>query len=153
MKVAALISQAIVAALTFTAFVKLPEGSCTHAWVPFVFLACSVVTIVALIRPFRPLGRWFVIALNSVFLLLSVVAIAGVTLFPLTPEGLPIFGAVAAILVFALPYCFSVLAIYKQSVVARSSKLDACRLTSRSTRTPRRRRLRAVRSAPVSLVR
>src|SRR5213595_152707 len=41
----------------------------------------------------------------------------------------------------------------QESARAPGSRVKTCGLTSCSTRTPRRRRLRAVRSAPVSLVR
>ena len=121
MKIAALIGQAIVAALTFTAFVKLPEGSYTYVWVPFVVLFTSVVTIVAVIRPFGSMGRWLLIALNCVFLLLSIVAITGLAFFPLIPRDQSISWAVLAVLVFALPYCFSILALYRQAVAQVAS--------------------------------
>jgi hypothetical protein len=119
MKIAALISQGTFAILTFVAFVMLPTGSYTYAWVPFVVLFCSVATAVALVRPFGTAGRWLVIALNCAFVLLSFVALVGFSFSSPNPRRPPFGWGVLAILIFALPYCLSILALRRQMSIAR----------------------------------
>src|SRR5439155_26886608 len=109
MKIAAIISQGIVALLTFLAFAKLPVGAYSNAGIPFAVLLCSVFTIVALIRPFGRGGRLLALTVNALFLLLCAVAFGGLIYYQLRYGSQPIVWGVLAIVVFCLPYSFSLL--------------------------------------------
>lgn len=124
MKAAALVSQGIaayLAVLLVGSFFALPAGSYKgNAWPPFVVLMCSVITVVAIVRPFGAVGRWLAIALNSAFVVFCFIVLIVLTFSSPIPS-LPISRreGVLVPLAFALPYCLSILALRRQLSIAQ----------------------------------
>ena len=115
MKAAALVSHAILAALAFIVLLTLPGRSHMDAAILSIVILSSIVTLVAVVRPFGPLSRRLVIALNSAFVFLSFAVLAGLAAFPFyLSSPPPLARGVLGIFAFALPYCFSLMVLRRQ---------------------------------------
>jgi hypothetical protein len=131
MKAAALISQAVLAVLACTVLAVGSGAAYAEVWAFFpLAILSSMITIVAVVRPVGRLGRRLVIALNSAFVLLFFAGLAGRAVSPpTTPQHVPLTWYILALFVFALPYCFSIMALRRQSSEMESASSKHVKVT------------------------
>ena len=118
MKVAAIISQGLVAGLAVMFFfIKLPA-------LASVAVIGSVFTIMVLMRSFRPGGIILAIVVNAALLLLYVVVFAIAFSLGAWFQNLPLRFVLVGIIV-CLSYCLSILALRRQWVATRAGRNHA----------------------------
>ena len=119
MKIAAIILQSLLFALTFVAFVRLPKGSYHYPVAALLLWVTAVTTIVVLLRPLGRGAQIAVIVLNALWILLVVALLVSLLYHQLAHGGQKLLPGVLTALI-AVPYIVSIMAISKQ----RFAKLD-----------------------------
>jgi hypothetical protein len=116
MKIAAVILQGLIFAMTGLSTILIAGRASELRVVSFVAMLVSVLSIVALVRPFRRRAAIAVIALNGLFVALSVSALIGVVYYQIVYGGQPLMASVLVWL-FAIPYVLTILAIWRGTKV------------------------------------